>query len=87
MGENSYREEEWERISGIVKEHVKNYTVPQYGDYPNDPITEWTVKDCVRAIEKYCKRNGKNAREGQDQLDFLKIAHIAGIAFHKGEKK
>lgn len=57
--------------------HVENYTIPQYGDFPHDQITNWTVKDFITQIQKYCNRHGKNSRPGQDALDLMKIAHYA----------
>lgn len=63
--------------------HIEKYTVPQYGDAPDDNVETWTAADCVRAIEKYVKRFGKNAREGQEHLDMMKIAHFAQLAANK----
>jgi hypothetical protein len=63
--------------------HIEQYTIPQYGDAPDDPVEEWTAQDCVRAIAKYAARFGKNSRDGQDGLDLIKIAHFAQLAFIK----
>jgi hypothetical protein len=37
---------------------------------------------CIKAIEKYVKRYGKNMRGDEEQVrDFLKIAHYAALAW------
>ena len=82
----SLRGMEWTEFSDNVLYHVEEYTVPQYGDKGEDNVTDWSAKDCVRQIEKYVKRFGKNAREGQDKLDLLKVAHYACLAYNKLEE-
>lgn len=83
--DNTIRGQEWLDFSEEVFDHIKNYSIPQYGDAPNDNVSEWTAEDCVKQIEKYAKRFGKNAREGQDEIDLKKIAHYACLAFGKME--
>jgi hypothetical protein len=83
--EPSKRGEDWEDFSEEVYNHIESYTVPQYGDKGTDQITNWTVEDCVKAIQKYCARHGRNSREGQDRLDLIKIAHYAQMAWDKAE--
>lgn len=73
----------YEFALNTVIPHIELYTIPQYGDAPNDPVEEWTAQDCVRSIAKYAARFGKNARDGQDGLDLIKIAHFAQLAFIK----
>ncbi|MEI6125367.1 MAG: hypothetical protein WCQ99_02330 [Pseudomonadota bacterium] len=71
-----------------VLTHIETYTVPQYGDEPHDQVEAWSAEDCVKAIAKYCARFGSNARgEKEQQRDLLKIAHYAGLAYKKMEKK
>lgn len=74
----------WNMFSGMVADHVQNYTVNQYGDYPNDNVTNWSRDDCLKQIEKYVKRFYTNAR-GVDELnkDLLKIAHYCSLAYFK----
>ena len=79
----SSRAVQFSRFSGRVVEHIENYTVPQYGDAPDDNVESWTAEDCVRQIEKYAKRFGKNSRPGQDALDLIKVAHYACLAHDK----
>ena len=66
-----------------VLQHIEDYTVPQYGDAPDDLVQEYSAEECVRAIEKYCRRFRKQARPNQDELDMKKIAHYACLAFNK----
>jgi len=82
----SNRGKQWLEFSDKVFRHIEKYVVPQYEDAPNDPVEEWTAGQCVKAIEKYTKRFGKNSREGQQELDFLKIAHYACLANSKCEE-
>ena len=77
------REKEWREFAENVREHCIEYTVPQYGEKGYDQVTEWTIEDLIVQIQKYCHRYGKNAREGQEHLDFMKIAHYACMAYWK----
>lgn len=70
-----------------VVDHIETYTVPQYGDSPNDLAEEWSVQECVDCIKRYAARVGKNAREGQQEQDFLKITHYAQLARDKYRKQ
>jgi hypothetical protein len=78
-----YRLREWKLFASEVHKHIKEYTIPQYGDFPNDQITEWTVEDCLKAVRKRLSRFGANARGGQEKLDLLKMAHEVCIAYSK----
>jgi hypothetical protein len=78
------RATDWMEFEGEVFNHLGNYTIPQYGDRPHDQVTKWTPEDCIKAIEKYTARFGKNARGAEEQLkDLLKIAHYAQICWTK----
>lgn len=79
----SKRAEDWIKFSDEVLHHIENYTVPQYGDKGEDQITEWSIEECLLAIKKRQARYGKNVREGQQVLDFLKMAHEVQIACEK----
>ena len=83
---NSIRGQQFEWFANKVIEHIETYTVPQYGDYPNDQVEEWTPELCIAQIGKYSARFGKNSREGQELLDLIKIAHYAQIAYSKMKK-
>jgi len=80
------RGREWEIFQEKVRDHIADYTIPQYGDAPNDPITEFTPEHIGKEIKRYCDRIGTNARGGEEaKRDMLKIAHYACVAYHKLE--
>lgn len=74
---------QWLTFAVDVLIHIEEYTVPQYGDYPHDQATEWSPEIIMAQILKYARRHGRNAREQQDLLDCLKIAHYACLAHKK----
>jgi len=76
----SKRGDDWREFAEKVADHVENYTVPQYGGKGEDQVTEWTLEDCALTIKRYVARIGKNARQGEQERDFLKIAHYAQLA-------
>jgi len=68
---------DWQEFSDAVEEHIAKYTIPQYGDWPDDQVTnDFTVADMKANIKRYYNRIGKGAR-GQDEAvrDCLKGAH------------
>lgn len=78
------RGKEWEIFSKTVWNHIEDYTVPQYGDWPDDAAENYTPRDCIKQIEKYASRFGKNQRgEEEQKRDILKIAHYACIIWGK----
>lgn len=86
-GSISRRGKEWKAFAGIVADHIEQYTVPQYGDAPNDQIAAWSAAQCINQISKYAARYGHNQRAGQETLDLLKIAHYACLAYHKAQSQ
>ena len=81
--QTSEREKQWEEFSQKLAQHLREYTVPQYGDVGEDEITNYTVEQCVEHIKRYAKRYGSQSRDGQQELDFMKIAHYAQCAWEK----
>lgn len=80
----SIRRYMWEVFSGIVQMHIEEYTIPQYGDYPNDNLTTFSAEDCLTNISRYAARLKTNSRGKDETLsDLLKIAHYASIAYLK----
>ena len=79
----SNRGEQWVDFASELLKHIEEYTVPQYGDYPNDQAMTWSAEDCTLAISKYSARFGTNSRPGQEKLDLMKIAHYACLATGK----
>ena len=75
---------EWRMFSNLVEMHIMNYTIPQYGDLPDDEVAKWTPEMCAMAIQKYTKRFSSNQRGAQEiRRDMLKISHFACIAYWK----
>jgi len=80
----SNRGKEWEKFNDIVKDHIENYTIPQYGDMPNDQMTTASLDDIKHDIQRYLNRMGRNARGLEQALrDMVKVAHYACIAYNK----
>ena len=76
--EPSKRLEQWHEFSFRMVEHIENYTVPQYGDFPDDPLTTMSDEVIVANMGRYLARVGKNARGADDACrDMLKVAHYA----------
>lgn len=78
--EPSLRGREWIEFATTMLEHIERYTVPQYGDRGEDLASEYTAEDCIKQVNKYLKRFGKNQRPGQQRLDLLKMAHYIQMA-------
>ena len=75
---------EWKHFSDIVMKHILDYTIPQYGDSPEDEVESWTPEMCIKAIQKYTKRFETSARGPYEVVrDMLKIAHFACLAYFK----
>lgn len=80
----SMRELQWDLFAAIVAQHVVEYTVPQYGDYPTDQVTKYTVHDCNVNILRYANRLETSSRDEDNTLmDYLKIANYACFAYLK----
>jgi hypothetical protein len=77
------RSKQWEDFSDEVLHHIEDYTVPQYGDADSDLAQEYTPESCLKQVEKYLKRFGKQARQGETKLDLLKMAHYIQMAYTK----
>ena len=79
---------DWKLFTEHVEDHIVGYTIPQYGDAPNDEVEKWTTQECINAISKYAKRFNNNQRGEAERLrDMFKIAHFACIAYGKMAKK
>lgn len=62
------RTKDWNEFATKVADHIENYTVPQYGDAPNDNVESWSAQDCIAQVQKYAARFGNNQRTGQEEL-------------------
>lgn len=83
----SEREKQWQEFSDLVATHLREYTTPQYGDVGEDEITNYTVETCLEQVRKYCKRYDTQSRDGQQELDFIKMAHYTQCAWEKYNNK
>ena len=54
----SIRSRHWTMFQYKVYEHIENYTIPQYGDAPDDYVEQWTAEQCLLAAGKYIMRFG-----------------------------
>lgn len=79
---------EWEVFASRVMEHIHNYCVAQYGDYPDRMIEGFSVSDIKKQLERYVKRIGVDIRGVEEsKRDTLKIAHYACILLAKIENE
>lgn len=79
----SKRLDQWEGFSKEVGQHIENYTVPQYGDAPDDLASTFTKEQVDIQLMKYIsrQRNGGGQRGiSEDLRDYYKIAHYACMA-------
>lgn len=82
--EQSNRGKEWSAFSDIVGQHIEGYTVPQYGDAPNDQASGFSEQDIAANIRRYVNRLETGARGPVEaQRDLLKIAHYCGMLYFK----
>ena len=80
----SRRMQEFLRFAEIVTDHIENYTVPQYGDAPDDQIQEWSPSQCMDSVKRYANRINSNQRGHLESLrDMVKVAHLACLTFNK----
>lgn len=85
---NSNRRDHWNRFALSVGQHIDNYTVPQYGDYPDDQIEGFSIDDFRTNLMRYTNRIGKGVRGKEESLrDCFKIAHYAQMLFRRLSKE
>lgn len=88
MSSESRRMNEWDIFGEAVKGHIEHYTIPQYGDFPEDALTSMSDEDCIKHVSRYASRYGKGKRGRREEIrDLLKIAHYAAVAWHKAIAK
>lgn len=81
------RLQEWWNFSEDVEEHIQEYTIPQYGDYPQDQLTTTTNECIVHDMKRYLNRFGKGQRGHREAMrDMLKIAQYAGVLYNRLQK-
>lgn len=68
----------WDLFAEAVHKHIKDYVIPQYGDFPDKTIAKYTPEKIQGKLEAYVDRIGRNSRGDLDAArDCLKIAHFA----------
>jgi hypothetical protein len=78
------KKEQWQEFSKLVEDHIDNYVVPQYGDFPDKMIERWDVFSIESQLIRYVARIGTNVRGINEQKrDALKIAHYACYLLEK----
>ncbi len=74
----------WELFNYDVADHIATYTVPQYGDAPDDNATSFTEADIKANLSRYVARIGTGARGEEEAIrDLFKIADYACILWSK----
>jgi hypothetical protein len=80
----SNRLEMWREFSEHMEEHIETYTVPQYGDYPEDQMTSFSTHDIVQNMKRYLNRSDSNQRGYKEGLlDCMKLAHYSCEMYRK----
>ena len=78
------KEREFAKFALEVIEHIKDYVIPQYGDYPDAMIAGFSVADIKAQLVRYAGRIGSNARgEREAERDCMKMAHYACLLLMK----
>ncbi len=81
----SHRAKLWNLFSSAVTMHIERYTLPQYGDFPNDALTSYDSDIIINMLNKYITRlKNENMRGEREKLrDCLKIAHFSSELWYK----
>ena len=76
------KESQWNKFSFIVSNHIRYYVLPQYGDFPDRQVENFTPEKIQAKLEYYVNRIGKSSRGEEDaKRDCLKLAHFACYLF------
>jgi len=81
---------QWNIFSKNVCSHIRDYVIPQYGDFPDEHIDGMSLEEIKGKISSYVQRMGKvhihRGYKGAVQ-DMFKIAHFACYAAFRLSKK
>jgi hypothetical protein len=81
------RSKEWAEFAVRVLQHIEEYTVPQYGDAPDDQASKFSEHDIAVNLQRYVNRLESNRRGFEDaQRDLLKIAHYCAMLYFKRQR-
>ena len=76
------KESQWNKFSFIVSNHIRYYVLPQYGDFPDKQVENFTPEKIQAKLEYYVNRIGRSSRGEDDaKRDCLKLAHFACYLF------
>ena len=76
------KEFQWNRFSNIVANHIRGYVLPQYGDFPDKQVEDFTPEKIQAKLEYYVNRIGRSSRGKEDaKRDCFKLAHFACYLF------
>ena len=83
----SKRGGQWVVFSSDVLSHIELYTVPQYGDWPDDQAESFTQDDIAVQLRRYVNRIGRGSRGTKEAIrDAYKIAHYACLLHARIER-
>lgn len=78
----SRKAKQWKKFADVVAEHVEEYGVKQYGDFPDEQIEEFTAHGIKAKMEYYWRRIGRGQRGKAEAVrDCLKMAHMANYLY------
>ncbi|NPB00315.1 MAG: hypothetical protein GXO10_02975 [Crenarchaeota archaeon] len=73
----------WKKFSDKVSDHIENYTVKQYGDYP-DQLAKYSIEDILLQINRYLNRVTTNSRGEKESIrDCYKMAHYVSELWYR----
>jgi len=65
----------WDRFCRMVRDHIEQYVIPQYGDENTEPAKEYDFDDCIKQSQRYLARTKTTQRPHERGRDLLKAAH------------
>lgn len=68
-----------DQIRNTVVKHIDEYTVPQYGDAPNDNMASWPREQCLQSVW-ICKEREGTSQSSEGNLDYWKMMHYCQLA-------
>ena len=78
----------WLDFAVKVNNHILDYVVPQYGDFPDEMIENFSIIDIKKQLDRYVTRIDSGARGIEEaKRDTLKIAHYACYLLTKLNEK
>jgi len=75
----SAKSNQWRWFSRLVEQHIEQYVVLQYGDFPDEHIDGMSIEEVKGKMSSYVQRIGKillTRGKKEAARDILKIAHF-----------